>query len=892
MKGKFWSNLRKCRVLHSFVASVFVATSFLSNGLNLVNAEENQSVPVKTVSFQSDDYKPDNSVSGSWHIDKSGEWTDIDKARITFDVNSVRTNFQSHKDVIMILDVSGSMTGGKISKVIKDTSNLLDILSEDNASRVSIIKFSTNSDFNNDILFNNDQFDEKGFVNVSQNLSKIKKCVNNLAALGNTNYYAPLVNAEKILNGYEDQNGQKIFSPYVKKDDTDLVMLFLTDGVPNQDVNLEVGQYRKLKENYPYMFINGIQYEMGCDMSQDIINISDKQWFSDMKTLSNVLINAVLEKKYDTYKVIDYVDLTYFDPITKDDIDVSFGAVTVDSPKNGKQKVTWNLDGMYIGSNEKMYINLKLKQNIDPKEKGDDFIYPTNTEEEVVYKIEKDDPEKKVTSTEKPKLKQFYRVRNFNNMPNTILSITDDKVTTPTEPDTTRVKRIFETVDRQPEDKEAPSLAGWIFKGWKIVTKDISILNRDYFVMPEQDVDIVGTWGKLGIKKSMEAEEVFEAEKPMLALGEQVNQIMRQLSGSNNNLNLTADKVKEIKFSDNLPTDSSYTKVDNLDYDADGKLTTPISSVLGIVNIAVEEKYGGGWESNIQNPVYMWYDATNEVINLKTPSGGVYLNENSGNMFNGYKNLSSVDLSKFDSSKVTEMYSIFANCSSLKSLDLSNFDTSNVVNIHGLFNGANSLETIKIGENVKFENITNSAGSIFNGCNNLKQEDIIAIVERMNFENITSTWTTFRNCEKLESIDLSYINTSSLKDAYNMFSGCINLKSLNLSSLDTSKLTDMSGVFYNCQNLESLNLSSLDTSKVTDMSVTFYNCKNLKTIYVSDKFVTNNVTRSGNMFYGCNNLVGGQGTVYDANNLDKTYARIDNTNNGKPGYFTDIKDKP
>ena len=68
--------------------------------------------------------------------------------------------------------------------------------------------------------------------------------------------------------------------------------------------------------------------------------------------------------------------------------------------------------------------------------------------------------------------------------------------------------------------------------------------------------------------------------------------------------------------------------------------------------------------------------------------------------------------------------------------------------------------------------------------------------------------------------------------------------------------------------------------------------KNLKTIYVSDKFVTNNVTRSGNMFYGCNNLVGGQGTVYDANNLDKTYARIDNTNNGKPGYFTDIKDKP
>ena len=118
------------------------------------------------------------------------------------------------------------------------------------------------------------------------------------------------------------------------------------------------------------MFINGIQYEMGRSMSQNIINISDKQWFSDMKTLSNVLINAVLEKKYDTYKVIDYVDLTYFDPITKDDIDVSFGAVTVDSPKNGKQKVTWNLDGMYIGSNEKNVYKSEIETKYRSKRKG------------------------------------------------------------------------------------------------------------------------------------------------------------------------------------------------------------------------------------------------------------------------------------------------------------------------------------------------------------------------------------------------------------------------------------------------------------------------------------------------------------------------------------------
>jgi len=79
-------------------------------------------------------------------------------------------------------------------------------------------------------------------------------------------------------------------------------------------------------------------------------------------------------------------------------------------------------------------------------------------------------------------------------------------------------------------------------------------------------------------------------------------------------------------------------------------------------------------------------------------------------------------------------------------------------------------------------------------------------------------------------------------------------------------------------------VSSFDTSKVTNMRYMFYKCPSLTTIFASDKFVTDAVTDSSEMFKDCTKLKGGAGTVYDANHTDKEYARIDVA--GTPGYFT------
>ncbi|MBO7505060.1 BspA family leucine-rich repeat surface protein [bacterium] len=63
-------------------------------------------------------------------------------------------------------------------------------------------------------------------------------------------------------------------------------------------------------------------------------------------------------------------------------------------------------------------------------------------------------------------------------------------------------------------------------------------------------------------------------------------------------------------------------------------------------------------------------------------------------MFYQMNGLTNVDLSSFDTSRVTNMSYMFYNCRSLKKLDLSNFNTSKVTNMNYMFSSCSALETI------------------------------------------------------------------------------------------------------------------------------------------------------------------------------------------------------
>ena len=125
------------------------------------------------------------------------------------------------------------------------------------------------------------------------------------------------------------------------------------------------------------------------------------------------------------------------------------------------------------------------------------------------------------------------------------------------------------------------------------------------------------------------------------------------------------------------------------------------------------------------------------------------------------------------------------------------------------------------------------------------------------------------------------------------FAGLSNLTEIiGMEYLNTEKVTDMSSMFSGCKKLTSLDISNFSMTKVTNTNSMFAQCTNLQTIYVGDVWTTNNVTKSESMFYDCTSLIGGEGTTYDANYTDATYARIDVPANDALGYFTNINGSP
>ena len=118
------------------------------------------------------------------------------------------------------------------------------------------------------------------------------------------------------------------------------------------------------------------------------------------------------------------------------------------------------------------------------------------------------------------------------------------------------------------------------------------------------------------------------------------------------------------------------------------------------------------------------------------------------------------------------------------------------------------------------------------------------------------------------------------------FCECRNLKDITgMEYLNTEYVTDMSCMFMYCKSLTSLDLSRFKTEKVKDIYYMFFFCSSLTTIYANeDLWSMGSVTESSNMFLGCTNLVGGNGTAFSSDNTDATYARVDKED--APGYLT------
>ena len=332
--------------------------------------------------------------------------------------------------------------------------------------------------------------------------------------------------------------------------------------------------------------------------------------------------------------------------------------------------------------------------------------------------------------------------------------------------------------------------------------------------------------------------------------------------------------------------------------------------------------------------------------NLQSITGMNYLNTSEvtymAYMFFNCSGLTGIDLSHFNTSRVTTMRTMFGSCQALESLNLSSFNTSQVTNMEYMFSNCTNLRTVYVGNGWSTAAVTYSS-NMFEGCTSLvggqgttwsssnpKGKTYAHIDGGPSNPGYFTEWKEAYACYTPSNTTLTFyydgnrssrtgttydlntgatdtgwdtdgINASVTKvvfdpsfagarptSTYDWFYEMWNLESITgMSYLNTSEVTNMGYMFPSCSKLTSLDLSSFNTSKVTDMRYMFYGSRNLLTIYVGSGWSTAAVTYSDDMFWNCTSLVGGQGTTYDDNHIDKAYAHIDG-GTSNPGYFTDI----
>ena len=239
------------------------------------------------------------------------------------------------------------------------------------------------------------------------------------------------------------------------------------------------------------------------------------------------------------------------------------------------------------------------------------------------------------------------------------------------------------------------------------------------------------------------------------------------------------------------------------------------------------------------------------------------------------KNISKVVFeASFANARPTSCYAWFKNFSELMKIEgIENLNTENVTSMAYMFSSCNKLAELDV-THFNTANVKNMK-YMFEYCKGLSSLD----VTNFNTANVTNMLAMFGRTS-LTSLDVTHFNTANVKDMTSMFYACKGLTSLDVTNFNTANVTSMREMFCKCDKLTSLDVTNFNTAKVTDMNYMFYGCNKLKEIYVSDKFVTDDVISSAYMFMGCSSLSG---------DIDWKSVKVSNKTYAKTGggYFRD-----
>ena len=268
-------------------------------------------------------------------------------------------------------------------------------------------------------------------------------------------------------------------------------------------------------------------------------------------------------------------------------------------------------------------------------------------------------------------------------------------------------------------------------------------------------------------------------------------------------------------------------------------------------------------------------------------------------MFYNCLKLTSLDVTHFNTTKVTNMSDMFHNCSSLTSLDVTHFNTAKVTDMGYMFYNCSSLTTIYASSKFVTPQVSKSFNMFYN-CKKLKGEEewtkgkatdktyaktaggyfrdkaydnrpwvkyadgtltfrcgykktLGENEYELNSGKNQPKWYTYNNNISRVVFEASFANARPTS-CYAWFQNFKNLTQIaGIENLNTENVTSMRDMFNGCSSLTSLDLTNFNTAKVTDMKLLFANCSALESLDLS-MFNTENVTSMPSMFNGATNL--------------------------------------
>ena len=296
------------------------------------------------------------------------------------------------------------------------------------------------------------------------------------------------------------------------------------------------------------------------------------------------------------------------------------------------------------------------------------------------------------------------------------------------------------------------------------------------------------------------------------------------------------------------------------------------STCRSVTKVVFDPSFAGARPTSTR----LWFA---NMTNLTSITGISYLNTeevtNMQSIFWNCSKLTSLDLSNFNTAKVTNMYGMFYSCTGLTSLDLKNFNTAKVTNMNNMFRGSSNLTTIYAGSGWTTNAVTQSS-EMFSNCTKLvggqgttyssshvdkayahidggtsnpgyftEWKEAYACLTTTN-----QTLTFYYDGQRSSRTGITYdLNTGTNYPGWNSYSG---LKRVEFDpSFADARPTTCYWWFNAKANLESITgLEYLNTSEVTNMGNMFSGCQILTNLDVSH-FNTSKVTNMYNMFALC-----------------------------------------